>query len=57
MLAVILFAFFLAVLVGVIVAVITREFGGFLVGFWFALVIQFWIGVIYVGAHFVGKYW
>lgn len=34
-----------------------ERFCGFMAGAWVALVFSFWGWVIYVAAHFIGKYW
>ena len=47
----------IAVVVGLIGAGVSGDGFGFVWGFVFTLNISFWIGVIYVAAHFVSKFW
>ncbi len=50
----------LAVLVGGVAAAFSDQYekvGGFLFGFLFTAQVSGFVAVIYVAAHFIGKYW
>ena len=47
----------IAVVAGLITAAAMNDSFGFFLGFGFTANLSFWIGVIYVAAHFVGKFW